>query len=810
MQVCRGEPSTVSTALHSPAGHFLTFASFWGVFWIDASSNESAKQSFCRIAEIGKVDRNERAAKAWLSQLELPWLLLIDSVDDPQITVENYIPGGKGGSIIITTRNHAHKVHGTVGSGFFHLERLDSDDANNLLLKAAQYEPRPWDSAVKQSAAIIAEALGYLPLALIHAGRAILNHLCSLGDYLDFYTENWKRIRHAWKVKGLRGEDEDSYMKVYSTYEILYHGLELGKSQASKDAIDLLKLFSFLHCENIRIDILIRAATNPGLELEHEKKDGHNAEHAKDGSNPEPLQQRLKNVWIGLLSMLLKDRSPPILPAVLHDVQASRSFDQLRLKLALKELDQTSLITYHDSNKSYSMHPLVHTWVRERPEMSTAEQAVWSQVAATTLSQCILLPPLGTTEYDEDLRRNLLPHVDFVRKCQKGVEARIHENRKSRKKPWPAISSKFGQKQAIEAAKFSMVYSQCGIWDETERLQLPVKKFACDMLGMAHPRATLIVLALSGTYFHQGRVNDAAELQRQLLKACVSALGTDHPRALKVRDELGKTLCYQSRFREALGLHKEAVEGMSKVLGEDHKDTLLAIDNLGVVYSRYLDFEKARELHAKAVARMGRVFGPLHLDTLISKERLAMTCLDITGEPTSTIGDLRSAHATMDQVLEERKAKLGKEHPYTLLAFCNLARIKNALGNSDEAEKIIHDKLPIAERNLGDKHLGVVAAKVHLGQVLVRQKRYVEAETMFHDLMQLEKYQIVAREEGEHVDRIVAMVSLLRCYEIQGKVEDALQMCEKISRRIMVIDGLAHPLAQVIEDKRRELEAMRP
>ena len=756
------------------------------------------------------MDRNERAAKAWLSQLERPWLLLIDSADDPQISVENYFPGGERGCIIITTRNHAHKVHGTVGSRSCHVERLDSDDANDLLLKAAQYEPRPWDNAVKKSAAIIAEALGYLPLALIHAGRAILNHLCSLGDYLDFYTENWKRIRHAWKFSGLRGEDEDSYMKVYSTYEILYHGLDRAKTQAARDAIELLKVFSFFHCENIRIDILVRAAINPRLELEHQEKEKHDTEQSSYASNPEPLPKRLKNIGFGLLLLIFRDRGPPILPAVLRDVQASGSFNQLRLKLALKELDQISLITYHEPNKSYSIHPLVHTWVRERPEMSTAEQAVWSQAAASALSQCILLPPLGNTEYDEDLRRNLLPHIDFVRKCHKGIEAKISENRKSRKSPWPAISSKFDQRQALQSAKFSVVYSQCGLWDETEKLQLPVKNFACEMLGMAHPRATLIVLALSSTYFHQGRVNDAVELQRKLLKACVSALGMDHPRALKVRDELGKSLCFQSRFREALGLHKEAVEGMSKVLGEDHKDTLLAIDNLGVVHSRYLEYDKARELHAKAVARMGRVLGPLHLDTLIAKERLAMTSLDITGEATSTIENLRSAHTIMDQVLEERKTKLGKEHPYTLLAFCNLARIKNVLGNSYQAEMIIRAKLPIAERNLGDKHLGVIAARVHLGQVLVRQKRYVEAEKMFHDLMQLEKYQIAAREEGEHVDRIVAMVSLLRCYEVQGKIGDALRLCDIISTRIKAIDGHAHPLAQRVEDKRLDLEAMRP
>lgn len=52
-------------------------------------------------------------------------------------------------------------------------------------------------------------------------------------------------------------------------------------------------------------------------------------------------------------------------------------FDEFRLRDAPKKLHQMPLITCNDRNDSYSMHPLICTWVRERPEMSTAEQAFW-------------------------------------------------------------------------------------------------------------------------------------------------------------------------------------------------------------------------------------------------------------------------------------------------------------------------------------------------------------------------------------------------------------------------------------------------
>ncbi|KAF7874770.1 hypothetical protein EAF04_001944 [Stromatinia cepivora] len=45
---------------------------FWGVFWIDASSERSAIHTFSDIAKLGGVDLKIRAAKNWLPSLEYP------------------------------------------------------------------------------------------------------------------------------------------------------------------------------------------------------------------------------------------------------------------------------------------------------------------------------------------------------------------------------------------------------------------------------------------------------------------------------------------------------------------------------------------------------------------------------------------------------------------------------------------------------------------------------------------------------------------------------------------------------------------
>ena len=352
------------------------------------------------------------------------------------------------------------------------------------------------------------------------------------------------------------------------------------------------------------------------------------------------------------------------------------------------------------------MHPLVHKWVRDRPEMSTAEQAMWCQLAATLLSQCILLPPLGASEEDEDLRSDLLPHLDHVRTLEATIDATLTENLKARRLPWPTCVSGMSRSRVRQMAKFSRVYSQCGRWTEAEHLQSDVKDYLSTMLGTNHPYNIDIRLALSNTYWQQSKLNAAGDLQESVLKSCNAAFGTKHHKTLRVKTMLGVTREYQGRFTEAMALHEDALSSLTETLGEGHEDTLNAIDNLGRVNWRYWRYEKAAELHSKAVDGMKAALGTAHLSTLTAAENLAVTYLEQGGNER-----LNKAMNILTEVREQRKRKLGKEAPYTLLAICNLARIKSALGMHEEAEQDLLGALPIAERNLGQDHIGNLAGR---------------------------------------------------------------------------------------------------
>lgn len=772
--------------------------SYWGIFWINASSDELAKQTFQDIAKIGGVADNVSAAKHWLSNLKYRWLLIIDNADNPQVKLDHYFPEGERGHILLTTRIPAHRDYGTVGSQFFHFEGLDEYDGSDLLLKAAS-KPLPPDSLTERLATSITQALGSLPLALIHAGKAIKRGLCKLDDYLHYHKVERQRVRDA-QSKGFLRSDE-IYINVYSTFEINFQGLmykataeaKEGRTEA-KDAIQLLQMFSFFHRENIRLEFLTKAIVNPKIEKEQQLKEQQKETIDSSGLKRRSWGQVFKEMAVEAVIFLSKDRTPPVLPDALRDIDGFDRDNEVRLRAALNELTQLSLITYNEHDENYSMHPVVHGWARERPEFSSIEQAIWCQAATTTLAQCILLPPLANTEEDERFRHDLLPHVDHARERQQEIQETISRNRKKSKRPnWLFGKSTKTRTQIVQLARFSRVYAQCGRWDEAKSLQLEVKDFVAP-LGPEHPSTIRIKLALSGTYWQLGQGNEAADLQNQVLQAHITLSGEEHPDTLKVMDVLGESRWQQGQFTRSLELHERAFNGFSRILGLDHENTLKAADNLGRAHATFWRMEKARELHAMAVTGMrnNSKFGPMHLDTLVAMDHLALTYLEINPNEYNSGEDLDRAYELLVEVLNSRRKKLGKEHPYTLWAAANLARVKGAQGKLVEAETDIRVGLVTATRNLGSQHIGTLFGKLHLGDNLLRQRRVPEAIELLMEVADGHRHMASAN-KGEHPDRVSALHHLSNCYKVQGKMDEAVRVCEEAIRGLTAIGGQAHP-----------------
>ena len=298
--------------------------SFWGVFWIDASTEERLKQTLGALAKnYAKREKSVATALHWLSNLPYTWLLIIDNADDPGVKLEKYFPRGNRGSILITTKSPAHILHGNVGPGYYDFQGLDYREATSLLLKASSH-PAPWDMKLELLAAKTAETLGCLALAIIHAGAAISQRLCTLKDYPGYFDRSWRRIRRE-NIRRKRASDSASNDTVYATWELCYERLLAKDSEAAINATQLLKTFAFFHWENISPEILTRAIQNAELEAQQQADADIDGEkpHVKPGQtrrlHPLTWFHWMQHWGKSLLMRALTHGGPEALPAIIRE-----------------------------------------------------------------------------------------------------------------------------------------------------------------------------------------------------------------------------------------------------------------------------------------------------------------------------------------------------------------------------------------------------------------------------------------------------------------------------------------------------------
>lgn len=766
---------------------------FWGIFTVDASSPSNAQQSFIAIAKACGTEPNERAAKIWLSCSDKPWLLLIDSADDINMDIEGYFPNGEHGLTLITTRNPSFKMHGTIGQKSFHFEGLNDHEASELLFKAAG-QCEPWTSETKELAAAITAKLGALPLALVHAGKAIKAKYCDLNSYISYYEQTWQLIREGQKDSDSDEEDPE-YMEVYASYEVVFSGLEKTNLRRYRDAIQLLKLFSFFHHENIPFGILVAAIKHPKFEQEAEAEEAQTMlDQALESCNSawhfDYWWIRLSNMCRLFLRKQLELLYSTILPTFLRDAEPSPVKDHciVRLREALHLLTQVSLINHHETIDSYSMHPLVHTWIRGRPQMTLKDQAIWCEVAMHTLSRSILLPPLDqAVDPHGGLNTKLLPHIISLERFQRNVKCSFTRDHGKRNKLWLAPDSLLSlSRRAIFLVKFAVVYSKCGYFKEAEDNLRTVMRLYNPLLAI-HFRIEEVMIAASDCLWEQCRIDEATDLREQAFNSLLKNYGLGDPNTLCIMGILAQSRWEQGQFAESIELFTKAMTEMNKVFPGSDPATFQIHEQLGTRLRACSRLEDARRLHETAVAGFKRCLGESDERTLAAMEELSNTYKEL-GTQEGELNErpyqeyLEAAHKHANFVVEQRKKLLGDHQPRTWRAQRILCEILAAMGEVEEAERLYSLIVPSAARHLGDNHLDVLRHKNHYAKVLAQQKRWHEAETILLDISRPERY-YKASSTGHHPERQDALCGLVGCYQQQGKIDSSLIICKKLLMR---------------------------
>ncbi|KAF3155068.1 hypothetical protein TWF788_006463, partial [Orbilia oligospora] len=200
------------------------------------------------IDEKGTVSSNLEAINniqsALFDWLQLPgnrWLLIFDNLDDLEtFSVQKYFPNQGSGAIFITSR----RPEFSQSAKQLDLEGLDSKSAVALLLKLAHLT----DSGVPENEAVtLVEKLGFMPLAISHAGCYIHETKLPLGGYLSYYNEAFTVVQSRKPKFGWNYRNDTAA----TTWEISFSKIK----EQNKEAALLLLVCSYLNPQEIFDDL---------------------------------------------------------------------------------------------------------------------------------------------------------------------------------------------------------------------------------------------------------------------------------------------------------------------------------------------------------------------------------------------------------------------------------------------------------------------------------------------------------------------------------------------------------------------------
>jgi tetratricopeptide (TPR) repeat protein len=742
----------------------ITF-SFSSVFWIDASSDGTITQGLkgiCNLpaAKSSGLDGSPESALHWIGLLKENYIIVFDNADvlSPAQLEIYFPPPGKRGNILITSRNAAMQCL-TLPENSLEVTEMEENHAIELLLKASCLDPHKID--FQADALEIVKELCYLPLAIDQAGAYIASGVTTIGEYLAKYSDHRRTLLSHSEFTGASKYNRS----VYGTWELSYKEIQKRaesddshKANAANSAMLLLELFPFFHHEGITEEIFSYAAL--------------------------PEDEKTCSSNLPCASSLLDQRLLPL--------NKSGVWDNFVFREGLWILLSFSLIKKGSSDCVYAMHPLVHTWGRDR--LTLNKRTNCCLMAFVTLS-CSLRwdtsQPYGfrrvlVTHVRENMEyfksegsQNIVSYMDdahakFGRLLQeqgyfKEGETLLNEVLDTRKK----ILGVEHPDTITAMANLAAAYRDLGKYTEAENLDIQVLDERTRILGVEHPDIINAMLNLAATYHELGKYTEAEKLKSQVVDARMRILGVEHPDTITAIQSLAVAYHELGKYTESERLKIQVLDARNRILGPEHPETINTMGNLAATYRNLERYTEAEKLEIQVLDARNRILGAEHPETIRAMANLTKTYRSLKKYTEAEKLDI--------QVLDARNRILGAEHPETIRAVGNLAATYHALGKYTEAEKLEIQVLDARNRILGVEHPETIRAMADLAVTYGGLEKYTEAE-------KLEIQVLDARNRilgVEHPDTILAMKNLAITYRNLEKYTEA----EKLENQAHKLKG---------------------
>ena len=322
------------------------------------------------------MEESAESVLQWLCLNKNDWLLVFDNADGDPNLLTRFIPSTLQGNVLLTSRNP--DMRRLAPQAFDEVQEMEKNDAISLLLNAAFLDST--SDELRQAATPVVTELCCLPLAVDQAGAAIATGLCTIHDYLHMYANHRQSLMTHPSFKGASNYGR----AVYATWDLSFNAIierasgtsDIMDAEAAQNAIVILQIFAFFHHENITEKIFQNAA---------------HAVHRND---------------VGSSEQLVSIASGKLLP-----LDKNGQWDPLLFREAIHILQSFSLVKRVVSGFSHDVHPLVHTWSRDR--MSYEDQQMIFCSAKALLTHSITYEDHSSDHY---FRKTITPSYSKLQK----------------------------------------------------------------------------------------------------------------------------------------------------------------------------------------------------------------------------------------------------------------------------------------------------------------------------------------------------------------------------------------------------------
>ncbi|WTH65027.1 tetratricopeptide repeat protein [Streptomyces sp. NBC_01546] len=730
------------------------------VLWVPATEVQQVialyAQAAVQVAAPGAVGINPeddaRAFMAWLATTPRRWLVVLDGIADPS-GMDGWWPASRsdGGWVLATTRLQDARITGggrrrvnvdvyTAAEALAYLQvRLADDDAGHLLDTAA---------------GDLAEALGYLPLALGHAAAYMINEDLNCADYLVRFTDRRRQLDHVLPPTA----DTEGYGRQVAATLLL----SLDAAQRTEPA--------GLAEPALRLAALLDPAGHPhtlwvtpdicDYLTQHRTRPAETAETTKIPQDPvTPEQARASLRTLHQYALLNVDTRREHRAVRIHALTARAARE------TTPAADLTTLATT-------AAGALLRIW----PDVDQHHPAL---AAALRTNTDVLADHAGDHLWQ--------PEANWVL---------FRAGRSLFESGLTTASTAYCQRVASDAEHFlgpehpdvltargnlAVCYSQAGRTEEAIALEERVLTDSRRVLGPEHPDTLAARANLATSYAEAGRTTASIPLLEQVLADRVRIIGPDHPSTLTTRGNLAASYKQVGRIAEAITLEKQVIMDCTRILGPDHPTTLGAQASLAVSYGEVGRTNEAITIEERVLADSKRTLGPEHPQTLTVAANLAASY--------SQAGRTKQAIAIEETVVAARERVLGCEHPDTLTARSNLASSYSQAGRTKQAIAIEETVVAARERVLGCEHPDTLTARSNLASSYSQVGRTNEAITI--------EERVLADSERilgpEHPHTLKAAANLAFSYEQGGRTNEAIAIEERVVAARERVLGSEHP-----------------